>query len=83
VQVRKAIANGRGEFLDKARWQKWLWIAISSNWRIALESGIGELRGNGQFTAGNTLGSVVKRNEETIADDLDLTFALTSRPVGH
>jgi 1,2-diacylglycerol 3-beta-glucosyltransferase len=43
--------------------------------RIAI-GGIGELRGNGQFVRRTALESCGGWNEETITDDLDLTFRL-------
>jgi 1,2-diacylglycerol 3-beta-glucosyltransferase len=43
--------------------------------RIAF-GGIGELRGNGQFVRRTALERCGGWNEETITDDLDLTFRL-------
>jgi len=63
----------------KARWQKWLWIAISSSSGLPLVA-----LANCAATVGCPTNGVVAWgwNEETITDDLDLT-CLTSRPVGH
>jgi len=71
VQVRKrSPMAGRISGL-KARWQKWLWIAISSSSNAL--GGIGELRQ--QSVARATLERCGGWNEETITDDLDLTCA--------
>ncbi|NJP11576.1 MAG: glycosyltransferase family 2 protein [Leptolyngbyaceae cyanobacterium RU_5_1] len=75
VQVRKQIANVssngwiRGQIAE---------MALDSFWqqqRIAI-GGIGELRGNGQFVRRSALEQCGGWNEETITDDLDLTFRL-------
>jgi len=75
VQMRKAIANYPTNF--------WTWgqraeMALDTYFqenRTAI-GGIGELRGNGQFVRRQALQRCGGWNEETITDDLDLTFRL-------
>ncbi|MBW4656025.1 MAG: glycosyltransferase family 2 protein [Kaiparowitsia implicata GSE-PSE-MK54-09C] len=80
VQMRKAIAQA-----ERTRHSSNLWIrgqmaemAIDSFYqqqRIAI-GGVGELRGNGMFVRRAALDQCGNWNEETITDDLDLTFRL-------
>jgi 1,2-diacylglycerol 3-beta-glucosyltransferase len=75
VQVRKAIANASENFWTKGQTSEMAVDAIFQRQRIAL-GGIGELRGNGQFVRREALNTCGGWNEETITDDLDLTFRL-------
>jgi 1,2-diacylglycerol 3-beta-glucosyltransferase len=75
VQVRKAIANASKNFWTKGQTAEMAVDAIFQRQRIAL-GGIGELRGNGQFVRREALNTCGGWNEETITDDLDLTFRL-------
>ncbi|MBW4671867.1 MAG: glycosyltransferase family 2 protein [Cyanomargarita calcarea GSE-NOS-MK-12-04C] len=75
VQVRKAIANASENFWTKGQTAEMAVDAIFQRQRIAL-GGIGELRGNGQFVRRKALNTCGGWNEETITDDLDLTFRL-------
>lgn len=80
VQVRKAIAQ---EFRQPVANNFWIRGQVAEmaldtffqQQRIAT-GGIGELRGNGQFVRRSALESCGGWNEETITDDLDLTFRL-------
>jgi 1,2-diacylglycerol 3-beta-glucosyltransferase len=75
VQVRKQIANvSRNAWVQGQITE----MALDSFWqqqRISI-GGIGELRGNGQFVRRAALDSCGGWNENTITDDLDLTFRL-------
>jgi 1,2-diacylglycerol 3-beta-glucosyltransferase len=75
VQVRKAIANAKENFWTKGQMAE---MAVDMVWQQqrAAIGGIGELRGNGQFVRRTALESCGGWNEETITDDLDLTFRL-------
>lgn len=82
VQLRKAIAQyeipGSAEahnFWVKGQHAEMLLDAFMQQQRIAV-GGIGELRGNGQFVRRSALVECGGWNEETITDDLDLTFRL-------
>lgn len=75
VQVRKAIANGSTNFWTHGQVAEMAFDAYCQIKRIA-RGGIGELRGNGQFVRRAALESCGGWNEETITDDLDLTFRL-------
>jgi len=61
----------------KARWQKWLWIAISSSGALVALANCG----NGQF-ARRGVGALWGWNEETITDDLDLRLHLDQWDIG-
>lgn len=75
VQVRKAIANAGTNFLTQGQSIEMALDAFFQEQRIAI-GGIGELRGNGQFVRRLALERCGGWNEETITDDLDLTFRL-------
>lgn len=75
VQVRKAIANAPVNFWTKGQKVEMALDSYFQQQRVAL-GGIGELRGNGQFARRCALESCGGWNEETITDDLDLTFRL-------
>ncbi|QLE54061.1 glycosyltransferase family 2 protein [Nostoc sp. TCL26-01] len=75
VQVRKAIANAKHNFWTKGQMSEMALDTWFQQQRTAL-GGIGELRGNGQFVRRQALDSCGGWNEETITDDLDLTFRL-------
>jgi len=75
VQVRKAIANQNENFWTKGQMVEMAVDTYFQQQRTAI-GGIGELRGNGQFVRRKALVSCGGWNEETITDDLDLTFRL-------
>jgi 1,2-diacylglycerol 3-beta-glucosyltransferase len=75
VQVRKQIANISSNPWIQGQVAE---MALDSFWqqqRISV-GGLGELRGNGQFVRRSALASCGGWNENTITDDLDLTFRL-------
>lgn len=73
--MRKAIANGEHNFWTQGQVAEMAFDAYCQLKRIA-RGGIGELRGNGQFVRRAALEQCGGWNEETITDDLDLTFRL-------
>jgi 1,2-diacylglycerol 3-beta-glucosyltransferase len=75
IQLRKAIANSKTNFLTRGQQAEMALDAYLQQQRTAL-GGIGELRGNGQFVRRIALDSCDGWNEETITDDLDLTIRL-------
>ena len=82
VQLRKAIAQyelsgspEKDNFWVKGQHAEMLLDAFMQQQRIAI-GGLGELRGNGQFVRRSALIECGGWNEETITDDLDLTFRL-------
>ncbi len=75
VQVRKAIANAPLNFWTRGQMAEMALDSFFQKQRIAI-GGIGELRGNGQFVRRKALEHCGGWNEETITDDLDLTFRL-------
>ena len=75
VQTRKAIANSELNFWTKGQSVEMMLDSYFQQQRISY-TGIGELRGNGQFIRRIALAECGNFNEETITDDLDLTFRL-------
>ncbi|MBE7380431.1 MAG: glycosyltransferase family 2 protein [Leptolyngbya sp. SIO1E4] len=75
VQMRKAIANGNHNFWTRSQVAEMAFDAYCQLKRTT-RAGIGELRGNGQFVRRSALEQCGGWNEETITDDLDLTFRL-------
>lgn len=75
VQVRKAISNLSGNGWIRGQVAEMALDSFLQQQRIAI-GGIGELRGNGQFVRRLALEQCGGWNEETITDDLDLTFRL-------
>jgi 1,2-diacylglycerol 3-beta-glucosyltransferase len=75
VQVRKAISNLSSNLWIRGQVAEMALDSFLQQQRIAI-GGIGELRGNGQFVRRVALEQCGGWNEETITDDLDLTFRL-------
>ena len=75
VQMRKAIANSDTNFWTRGQVAEMAFDAYCQLKRVT-RAGIGELRGNGQFVRRAALKQCGGWNEETITDDLDLTFRL-------
>lgn len=75
IQVRKAIANETENFWTEGQGAEMALDSYFQQKRIAI-GGLGELRGNGQFVRRRALDSCGGWNEQTITDDLDLTFRL-------
>jgi 1,2-diacylglycerol 3-beta-glucosyltransferase len=78
LQLRKSILNADLNWLTAGQSIEMSLDAYIQQQRIAL-GGIGELRGNGQFVRRTALDACEGWNEETITDDLDLTFRLHLR----
>jgi 1,2-diacylglycerol 3-beta-glucosyltransferase len=75
VQIQKVIANASENFWTRGQQAEMALDTYVQQQRIAI-GGIGELRGNGQFIRRKALERCGGWNEETITDDLDLTFRL-------
>jgi 1,2-diacylglycerol 3-beta-glucosyltransferase len=75
VQLRKVIANADRNFWTRSQVAEMAFDAYCQLKRVS-RSGIGELRGNGQFVRRTALEQCGGWNEETITDDLDLTLKL-------
>ncbi|MEC4817983.1 MAG: glycosyltransferase family 2 protein [Scytonema sp. PMC 1069.18] len=75
VQLRKAIANAKENFWTQGQAAEMAVDTFMQHQRTSV-SGIGELRGNGQFVRREALLQCGGWNEETITDDLDLTLRL-------
>ncbi|MGF1493123.1 MAG: glycosyltransferase [Microcoleaceae cyanobacterium] len=75
VQVRKTISNAPLNFWTQSQAAEMGLDLFMQHGRIG-SGGFGELRGNGQFVRRVALESCEGWNEETITDDLDLTFRL-------
>lgn len=75
VQIQKAIANESFNFLTVGQSAEMALDSFLQAGRIMI-GGTGELRGNGQFVRRSALQRCGGWNEETITDDLDLTFRL-------
>jgi 1,2-diacylglycerol 3-beta-glucosyltransferase len=75
VQVRKAIANAPVNFWTQGQSVEMIFDAFLHERRYSA-GGLGELRGNGQFVRRTALDACGSWNEDTITDDLDLTFRL-------
>jgi 1,2-diacylglycerol 3-beta-glucosyltransferase len=75
VQVRKTIANRSINFLTRCQQMEMSCDAWLQTHRIAV-SGMTELRGSGMFVRRHLLEKCNGWNENTVTDDLDLTFRL-------
>jgi 1,2-diacylglycerol 3-beta-glucosyltransferase len=75
VQVRKSIVNAPTNFWTQGQSLEMALDAYIQQQRIAI-GGMAELRGNGQFVRRQALEHCGGWNEQTITDDLDLTFRL-------
>lgn len=75
VQLRKAIANASENFWTRGQRAEMALDSFFQTQRMA-SNGIVELRGNGQFLRRKALERCGGFNEETITDDLDLSFRL-------
>ncbi|MBC6434747.1 glycosyltransferase family 2 protein, partial [Nostoc sp. HG1] len=75
VQVRKAIANAGKNFLTRCQQMEMNCDCFLQTHRIAA-AGMTELRGNGMFVRRELLEKCHGWSEDTVTDDLDLTFKL-------
>lgn len=75
VQVRKVISNADTNFLTRCQQMEMSCDAFLQTHRIAI-GGMTELRGNGMFVRRELLEKCNGWSEDTVTDDLDLTFKL-------
>ncbi len=75
IQLRKAISNGAENFWTKGQVAEMALDGFFQERRQRI-GGITELRGNGQFVRRKALEECGGWNEQTITDDLDLSFRL-------
>nr|WP_275973881.1 glycosyltransferase family 2 protein [Argonema galeatum] len=75
VQVRKSISNADTNFLTRCQQMEMNCDAFLQTHRIAV-TGITELRGNGMLVRRELLEQFKGWSEDTVTDDLDLTFKL-------
>ncbi len=75
VQLRKSIVNRSVNFLTRGQSSEMAMDTWFQEHRVGI-GGLGELRGNGQFVRRSALLKCGAWNENTITDDLDLTFRL-------
>jgi 1,2-diacylglycerol 3-beta-glucosyltransferase len=75
VQLRKAVLHADASWLTRSQALEMAFDAEMQRGRIA-QGGIGELRGNGQLLRREVLLACGGFNEDTVTDDLDLSFRL-------
>ena len=75
VQLRKSVINVCLNFLTSCQSMEMAMDAIFQYGRLSL-AGVSELRGNGQLIKRDTLLECGSFNEDTVTDDLDLSFRL-------
>ena len=75
VQLRKAVTNADASMLTQAQAMEMAFDALIQQGRLAT-GGVTELRGNGQLLRRDVIEACGGFNEETVTDDLDLSFRL-------
>ena len=75
VQMRKAVTNSQDNWLTRVQAMEMAFDAQIQHGRLA-GGGVAELRGNGQLLRRDLLEACGGFNEETVTDDLDLSFRL-------
>jgi 1,2-diacylglycerol 3-beta-glucosyltransferase len=75
VQLRKAVANPDANWLTRAQAMEMALDTVVQEGRLSV-GGVVELRGNGQLLRRCALEQVGGFNEDTVTDDLDLSFRL-------
>ena len=75
VQLRKAVINASHNLLTRFQAMEMAMDAVIQQGRLA-GGGVVELRGNGQLLCRSALDNCGGFNEETVTDDLDLSFRL-------
>lgn len=75
LQLRKAVANPDANWLTRAQAMEMALDTVVQEGRMGT-GGVVELRGNGQLLRRSALELVGGFNEETVTDDLDLSFRL-------
>ena len=73
VQMRKAVTNADTNLLTRAQAMEMAFDALIQQGRL-LGGGVAELRGNGQLLRRDVLEACGGFNEDTVTDDLDLSF---------
>ena len=83
MQLRKAVVNAGCNLLTRAQAMEMALDAVVQEGRLA-GGGVAELRGNGQLLRREAILRVGGFNEDTVTDDLDLSFRLllAGEPVG-
>jgi 1,2-diacylglycerol 3-beta-glucosyltransferase len=83
VQLRKAVVNPQANLLTRAQAMEMVLDAVIQQGRLA-HGGVSELRGNGQLLLRQAIDAAGGFNEDTVTDDLDLSFRLllAGQPVG-
>lgn len=83
VQLRKAVVNPQVNWLTRAQAMEMALDAVIQQGRLG-HGGVAELRGNGQLLLRAGLQRAGGFNEETVTDDLDLSFRLllAGEPIG-
>ncbi|MFL0789179.1 MAG: glycosyltransferase family 2 protein [Prochlorococcus sp.] len=75
VQLRKAVIDAEHNWLTRSQAMEMALDAVIQEGRLA-SGGVMELRGNGQLIRRDVLESCGGFNEDTVTDDLDLSFRL-------
>ena len=75
VQLRKAVIDADRNWLTRSQAMEMALDAVIQSGRLA-NGGVAELRGNGQLIKRSVLESSGGFNEDTVTDDLDLSFRL-------
>jgi 1,2-diacylglycerol 3-beta-glucosyltransferase len=75
VQLRKAVVNPQVNWLTRAQAMEMALDAVIQLGRLGT-GGVAELRGNGQLLRRDSLQRAGGFNEDTVTDDLDLSFRL-------
>jgi 1,2-diacylglycerol 3-beta-glucosyltransferase len=83
VQLRKAVVNPSVNWLTRAQAMEMALDMVIQEGRLA-SGGVAELRGNGQLLRRDALDRCGGFNEDTVTDDLDLSFRLllADQPIG-
>ena len=83
VQLRKAVVNPQVNWLTRAQAMEMALDTVIQQGRLS-NGGVAELRGNGQLLLRTGLQRAGGFNEETVTDDLDLSFRLlvAGEPIG-
>ena len=83
VQLRKAVTNATESWLTRVQAMEMAFDALLQQGRLC-SAGVMELRGNGQLLQRRRLQACGGFNEDTVTDDLDLSFRLLTdgAPVG-
>lgn len=83
MQLRKAVVNAGSNLLTRAQAMEMALDAVVQEGRLS-GGGVAELRGNGQLLRRDAITRAGGFNEDTVTDDLDLSFRLllAGEPVG-